>query len=373
MGRDLSQILERLERGERGLSPCPLDVPFETVCGAIPGVLSPPPSKYENSDSRVLRIALMAYEPIASSVETAVARWGNDRVAIILGTSTGGIGVTEATYFRWLNDKAWTTSYDIGRQHSFSGFVDVLADVSGIKGPRYVVSTACSSSAKSIASAQRLIDAGLIDAAIVGGVDSLCFTTVRGFHSLGVLSEVPCQPFSKARNGMNVGEAGALLLVEREGDGPRLLGVGESSDAFHMSAPDPQGGGATLAMRRALQAAKLNSSQIDHVNAHGTGTIRNDAAESKAIYEVFGGEVPVISTKSYTGHLLGAAGGMEAVFSLLAIQHNWIPKSAGADPVDPEIEIHIAKERIETPVHHVLSNSFAFGGNNISVVFGEDS
>ena len=373
LGRDLKEILSRLEKGERGFTPCPLEVPFETVCGVVPGDLPPPPAEYEAYDSRVLRIALLTYRSIAQQVEAAVSRWGADRVALIQGTSTGGIGVTESAYAQWVEEKTWNAAYDIKRQHEFSAFVDVLADLSGIAGPRYVVSTACSSSSKSIASARRLMEADLIDAAVVGGVDSLCFTTVRGFHSLGVLSESPCRPFGKDRMGINVGEAGALLLIEREGDGPSVLGVGESSDAFHMSAPDPEGGGAILAMRRALEDAGLDARQIDHVNAHGTGTVRNDSAEAKAIHEVFGAEVPVISTKGYTGHLLGAAGGTEAILSLLALENNWIPKSVGADILDPEIQICVAQEKIERPVHHVLSNSFAFGGNNISVIFGDES
>jgi 3-oxoacyl-[acyl-carrier-protein] synthase-1 len=371
LGRKLDEILAQLSRGEHGFSTCPLAVPFDTVCGVIPGALEPPASKYDAYDSRVLRITLLAYSSIAKQVQTAVRRWGASRVAVVLGTSTGGIGVTEAAFTKWEDEGVWNADFDLKRQHSFSAFVDVLADVAQIQGPRYVVSTACSSSAKSIASARRLMDADLIDAAVVGGVDSLCLTTVRGFHSLGVLSETPCRPFAKDRAGINVGEAGALMLLEREGVGPSVLGVGESSDAFHMSAPDPEGGGAKLAMRRALADAGLDASQVDHINAHGTGTVRNDSAEAKAILEVFGGNVPVISTKGYTGHLLGAAGGTEAIFCLLALENNWIPKSVGAEALDDEIKIQIAQEKIERPLHVALSNSFAFGGNNISVIFGD--
>lgn len=371
MGKGRQAIAERLARAAHGLSPCPIDVPFDTVCGAVAEPHPPPPSKYAAYDSRLLRIALMAFEDIASDVDAARRRWGDDRVGVVMATSTGGIMTTEEAYFAFKATKELGPTLDLERRHQFAAFTEVLADLSGIAGARYVVSTACSSSGKSIAAAQRLIDAGLLDAVLVGGADALCHTTVRGFHSLGVLSSKPCRPFGADRPGMNVGEGAGYLLVEREGNGPRVLGVGESSDAFHMSAPEPEGRGAKLAMERALQAAGLDPADIDHVNAHGTGTARNDTAEAKAIHALFADRVPVASTKGYTGHTLGAGGATEAVFSLIALEEGWIPVSLGADPVDPEISIRVVHERIETPVRHVLSNSFAFGGNNVSVIFGE--
>lgn len=371
MGRNVAAIADRLARGEHGLSPCPIEVPFDTVCGAVAEPHPPPPPKYKAYDSRVLRIVLMAFEEIASAVDAARRRWGDDRVGVVMATSTGGIMTTEEAYFGWKETGRLDPSHDLKRQHQFAAFTEVLADLSGVGGPRYAVSTACSSSGKSIASAQRMIAAGLVDAVLVGGADGLCHTTVRGFHSLGVLSPTPCCPFGADRPGMNVGEGAGYLLVEREGDGPRVLAVGESSDAFHMSAPDPEGRGAKLAMERALEAAGLQPEDIDHVNAHGTGTARNDTAEAKAIHALFQDRVPVVSTKGYTGHTLGAGGATEAVLSLIALEQKWIPVSLGANPVDPEIDIRVVHEKLETPVRHVLSNSFAFGGNNVSVLFGE--
>jgi 3-oxoacyl-[acyl-carrier-protein] synthase-1 len=373
MGRTTRQVAERLRRGEHGLSPCPIDVPFTTVTGAVAEPHPPPPSSFAAWDSRVLRIALMAFEEVAARVDGARRRWGDARVALVMATSTGGIMTTEDAYFGWRKTGQLDPAHDLKRKHQFAAFTEVLASLTGVTGPRYVVSTACSSSGKCIASAERLVRAGLADAVLVSGVDSLCHTTVRGFHSLGVLSPTPCRPFGADRPGMNVGEGAAFLLLEREGDGPRVLGVGESSDAFHMSAPDPEGNGARLAMERALAAAKLAPQDVDHINAHGTGTARNDTAEAKAIFALFGAEVPVVSTKGYTGHTLGAGGATEAVFSILALEEGYIPVSLGADPVDPEISIHVVHRRTERRLGRVLSNSFAFGGNNVSVLFGARS
>jgi 3-oxoacyl-[acyl-carrier-protein] synthase-1 len=194
--------------------------------------------------------------------------------------------------------------------------------------------------------------------------------TLNGFNALGALSHDPCVPFSQNRAGTNIGEGGALLLLERDSDAPLawLEGVGESSDAYHVSAPHPEGLGARLAMERALAEARCAPADIHHINAHGTGTKANDVVESKAIAELFGREVPVVSTKGYIGHTLGAAGACEAVFALLTLVHGWVPPSVGADPLDPKVEVHVPTARIDGTYRRVLSNSFAFGGNNISVL-----
>ncbi len=371
LGRTTGEIVQKLARGEHGLSRCPLDVPFETVCGTVPGPQPPPPSKYSTYDSRVLRLALMAFEEIAPAIDAARRRHGDRRIGVVLATSTGGIESTELAYFAWRKTGLFPPAHDLRKQHQFSAFADVIADLGGMGGPRYVISTACSSSGKALASAQRLLWSGWCDAVLVGGVDALCYTTVRGFHSLGVLSPVPCRPFAADRPGMNIGEGAAFLLIERDGPGPRVLGVGESSDAFHMSAPDPEGSGARMAMEQALAQAGLQPEDVDHVNAHGTGTARNDTAEAKAIHAVFGSRVPVVSTKGYTGHTLGAGGATEAVLSLIALEQGWIPASLGGNPVDPALSINVIQERTERRLRTVLSNSFAFGGNNVSVLLGE--
>lgn len=371
LGRTTSEVIDALAAGRRGLSPCPLEVPFATVTGTVPGALPPPPERFARNDSRIVRLALLGFEDLAAGVAAAIDRWGPDRVALVLGTSTGGIGETERAHVAWRETGALPEGYDYEAQHPFHVFAHVLRAHAGVEGPAYVVSTACSSSAKVLASARRLLDAGVADAVIAGGVDALCHTTVRGFHSLGVMAEGPCRPFGADRPGMNVGEGAAFMLVEREGEArATLLGVGETSDAYHMSSPDPEGAGALAAMNDALAQGGLDPSAIDHVNAHGTGTAYNDAAEAKAIYALFGDRVPVASTKGYTGHTLGACGALEAIFAIASIERGFVPASVGAHPSDPAIRLSLPEARVDRPVRHVLSNSFAFGGNNCSVLLG---
>jgi 3-oxoacyl-[acyl-carrier-protein] synthase-1 len=214
-----------------------------------------------------------------------------------------------------------------------------------------------------------LIAADLADAAIVGGIDTLCSMTLRGFFSLDSLSPGACRPFNQKRDGINIGEGGALLVLERGGDAIALLeAVGESSDAYHISAPHPDGVGARLAMQRALQQAGVAPEQVDYVNAHGTGTRLNDSAEAKAIGSLLGRELPVVSTKGYTGHMLGAAGASEAVITLLSLSGGFVPASLGADPIDESIQLNIPLTRVHGQYRRGLSNSFAFGGNNVSVL-----
>jgi 3-oxoacyl-[acyl-carrier-protein] synthase-1 len=261
--------------------------------------------------------------------------------------------------------------FQFAKQHPFHLVGEAVRALADVSGPAYSVSTACSSSAKAFGSAQRLIASGVCDAVIVGGVDSLCETTLRGFHALSVLSPVSCRPFAVDRQGINIGEGGAFALVERCGEGPAvLLGVGESADAYHMSSPDPEGRGALAAMEGALRRAGLTSSDVDYVNAHGTGTAKNDAAEAIAIAALLGNEVPVASTKGYTGHLLGAGGATEAAFAVASIERGFVPASVGSTPLDPAITIRVLHERVDRRVRAAISNSFAFGGSNASVVFG---
>jgi 3-oxoacyl-[acyl-carrier-protein] synthase I len=371
LGTDAARILEALRAGRSGLVPCPLELPFETACGALPAELDPLPPELRAHESRLCRIALLALEGTLPAVAAAVRRHGRDRVAIVVGTSTGGILETERAFTSHAEGRGLPPEFDFDRQHSFHGLLEVLRSVTGADGPGYVISTACSSSGKVFAAGRRLLLAGLADAVLVGGVDTLCQTTLRGFGSLQALSPRPCRPFHAARDGTSIGEGGAFALLAREGDGPiRLLGVGESSDAFHMSHPHPEGLGARLAMEEALAQAGLPASRVDHVNAHGTGTPANDLPEARAISAVLGDAVPVASTKGYTGHLLGAAGATEAVLSALSILHGFIPESLGAQPVDPGVTISICRAGSTRPVRTVLSNSFAFGGSNVSLLLG---
>lgn len=356
----------------------PFEVPFEAVTGTVPGPLPPLPEDLRGYDSRTARLAQMGLREVEDPVRASVARWGAHRVALVLGTSTGGIDTTEKVFFEWHErgcpqPPTLPSDFSYPTQHPFHAFLDATAILAGIAGPRWVVSTACSSSAKVFSSARRLIELDLADAVLVGGVDGLCNTTVRGFNSLGVMSSEPCRPFGADRPGMNVGEAGAFLLLEREvapGQAPMawLRGVGETSDAYHMSSPEPEGRGALEAMKIALAEGGVEPAQVGYVNAHGTGTKYNDAAESKAIEALFGRETPVVSTKAYTGHTLGACGAVEAIFAIEALRGGWIPAAIGAHPIDPEIHVHLPESVLERELQFVISNAFAFGGNNASLL-----
>ena len=371
LGTDTGRVLEGLRAGRSALVPCALDIPFPTACGALPAELPPLPPALRAYESRLCRIALLALDEMRAAVADAVRRRGPDRVAIVAGTSTGGILETERAYGEHLRDGRLPAWFDFERKHTLHALLHVLRAATGADGPAHVVSTACSSSGKVFGTAQRLLSAGLADAVLVGGVDTLCETTLRGFGSLQALSATPCRPFSAARDGLSIGEGGAFALLERDGEGPvRLLGVGESSDAYHMSHPHPEGLGARLAMEQALAQAGLDASAVDHVNAHGTATPANDVSEARAISAVVGDAVPVVSTKGHTGHLLGAAGATEAVIAALCIVHGLLPASLRADPVDSEVTVSICRAASERRIRTVLSNSFAFGGNNVSVLLG---
>jgi 3-oxoacyl-[acyl-carrier-protein] synthase I len=371
LGSSTKAVLGALREGRSGIGSCPLDLPFAAPCGAMPDPLPSLPGSLGAHDSRTARLALIPLEEILPAVNAAIARCGADRVALILGTTTAGLARTEDAYHGLADTGCLPSDYDLYRQHSFGGLMEVVRRVTSIGGPTYVVSTACSASAKALGSAARLLDVGAADAVLVGGVDGLCQTTLRGFYSLQILSSEPCRPFSSDRNGINIGEGAAYLLLERSGYSPvRLLGVGESSDGYHMSAPHPEGQGALAAMTEALEQAGLDPDDIDHINAHSPGTRLNDQSEARAISSLFGARVPVASTKAYTGHMLGAGGATEAIFALAAVEQGWIPASLGAEPVDPALGIQIATVGRSITCDVAMSNSFAFGGNNVSVVFG---
>lgn len=374
LGRSTEAVFASLRAGVRGLGPSPVPVPFDAVVGAIPGELPSLPPDRRVFDCRQARIGRMAFSQLAPAVHRAVDRWGPDRIAVILGTSTGGIEQTESAYQAWRSEGRLPEGYDLHCQHDFEALAEYLARTAGIGGPCYVVSTACSSAGKVAASAARLIAAGVVDAALVGGVDSLTRKTLCGFHSLGILSPEPCRPFCAERAGINIGEGAALFLLEREGDSPvSLLGVGESADAYRMSSPEPSGRGAREAMARALDQAGLAPGEVDYVNAHGTATKLNDVAEAAAIASLFGDKVPVASTKGATGHLLGAAGATGIVFAIDAIRTGFLPPTLGAEPLDPAVRIDVLTAPRNRPVRRALCNAFAFGGSNVSVLLGDAS
>jgi len=259
-------------------------------------------------------------------------------------------------------------------QNTFS-VADFTRRYFGLTGPAVTVSSACSSSAKVFASARRMMAAGVIDAALVGGVDSLCLTTLYGFNSLGLVSEQACRPFDAQRDGISIGEAAAFALLERtpgnlDAESVLLLGLGESSDAYHMSSPHPDGLGARMAMQDALTMAGLNADEIGYIHLHGTATQSNDVVESKAVHAVFGPGTPCSSTKAATGHTLGAAGGVGAIICALSLQHGLVPAGLNVQHLDPALDLDYVLENRHQHVARVLSNSFGFGGTNCSLLFG---
>ena len=316
-----------------------------------------------------------AYLQIQDAVQQAIERHGAARVAIVVGTSTSGIGEAEQAMAHFQRQRQWPDGFhyvqqEIGAPSRF------LAAESSARGPAWTISTACSSSAKAMASAARLLRAGLVDAVVTGGADSLCGFTVRGFMALESVSAERCNPFSVHRHGINIGEGAALFLMTRAPGPVRLAGWGETSDAHHISAPEPQGIGAIEAIHLALARAGLSPAQIDYVNLHGTATPQNDAMESRAVTAVLGGAVPVSSTKPLTGHTLGAAGAIEAGLCWLAMTDNpgrrlpphwW---DGVADPELPPLAFVAPGATANAPLRHVLSQSFAFGGSNAVLVFG---
>ncbi|HEX7928249.1 MAG TPA: beta-ketoacyl-[acyl-carrier-protein] synthase family protein [bacterium] len=327
-------------------------------------------------DCRNNRLAVMALQPdgFEAAARAAVQRYGGDRVGVFIGTSTSGIRETEIAYQERPNESApLRDGLRFPQTHGLFSVVGLLQALLGASGPSLAISTACSSSAKVFASAQRAMAAGLCDAAIVGGVDTLCLTTLYGFHSLELVSSHPCRPWDASRDGINIGEAGGFALLERApvGNGVvHLLGYGESSDAHHMTAPHPQGLGALRAMEDALARGDIAAERVDYVNLHGTATPTNDAAEDHAVTKLFGTGVPCSSTKGWTGHTLGAAGIVEALITLLAIEHGYLPGTLNLERRDPALRAGVLQHGHAGNVRVALSNSFGFGGNNCSLLFG---
>jgi 3-oxoacyl-[acyl-carrier-protein] synthase-1 len=326
---------------------------------------------YDCRNNRLAELALRA-DGFGAAVRTAAARWGAARVGVFLGTSTAGILQTEVAYrHRDAATGALPDNLHYGETHNTYSVARYVRAALGLAGPAYVVSTACSSSAKVYAAAERMLRLGLVDAAVVGGVDSLCMTTLHGFKALELTSGEICRPWDTTRSGLSIGEAAAFALLERDGAAMGwLLGAGESSDGHHMSSPHPEGAGAALAMRAALAQAGLQPEAVDYLNLHGTGTPGNDAAEDQAVCAVFGTGLPCSSTKGYTGHTLGAAGGVEASIALLALQHGLAPPSLNLQQQDPALHAGLLREPLQRPLRVVASNSFGFGGSNASLVFG---
>lgn len=357
-----------LRRNDFGKAP--LDTWIGRVDGledaALPQALAP----WECRNNRLAWLALQQ-DGLIDAVEGLKRRYGPDRIAVVLGTSTASIGATEEAYER-LEDGRFPADLDrprIHTPHSLGGFVQEALQLGG---PCVTVATACSSSAKVFAQASRLIDAGLADAALVGGVDTLCGSVLFGFNSLELVSAQPCRPFDAARNGLSLGEAGGFAVLERTAGGEsglQLRGYGESSDAHHMSAPHPEGLGAHLAMRDALARAGIAADDVGYLNLHGTATPANDTIEARAVAALFPPALHASSTKGWTGHTLGAAGIVESVFALLALENAMLPGILNSEKPDPDNGPQIRFENASRAIRYAMNNSFGFGGNNCSLVF----
>jgi len=381
IGRGLAATLESLRSARGGLTRCAFEtVVLDTWIGEVPGVDATrlPGSLVGEFDCRNNRLAWLGLtaDGFAEVVERSAARYGRKRIGVFLGTSTSGILETELAYRkRDPVSGALPAEFRYRGAHNTFSLASFARQALRLEGPAAVISSACSSSAKAFASAQRAIQAGVIDAALVGGVDSLCLTTLYGFHSLQLVARTPCRPFDAGREGISIGEAAAFAFIERapsslDAGAVLLRGSGESSDAYHMSSPPPDGRGARKAMELALESAHLSAAEIGYINFHGTGTASNDAAEARAVAEVLGGEVPGSSTKGATGHTLGAAGALEAVICALALQNGLMPAGINTSQLDPTLPVRYLLENRSTPLKYVMSNSFGFGGSNCSLILG---
>lgn len=348
-------------------------LPVGMITGALPDIALLD-IKWRSRNNQIL---LAAFEQIRDQFDVLVQHVPKHRIGIVLGSSTSGIAGGEVAISALQASGKLPASYHY-KQQEIGAPSEFLAAYLGVNGPAQTISTACSSGAKALASAKRLIEAGVCDSVLCGGVDSLCRLTVNGFMALDSISDSACKPFKVQRNGINIGEGACLFIMSREPGTISLCGVGETSDAYHISAPEPQGSGARQAMLDALQTAKLEPEDIQYINLHGTATLQNDQMESFAVNSVFGERIRCSSTKALTGHTLGAAGALEAGFCWLTLNQSsdrvLLPPQMGEGDIDPElkqISLVNKNEIFNAPLRHVLSNSFAFGGNNVSLVLGK--
>jgi 3-oxoacyl-[acyl-carrier-protein] synthase I len=376
LGSTPAVIRERmLELGESSVSLTSAyspgrELPLGWVANELPSVESLPIS----ARSRNNRLALAALAQIRPAIDSAIERYGRHRIGVVIGTSTSGIAEAETALREYSAAGALPETFHYS-QIELNSPAALLAATLGTAGPIYVHSNACASSTVALASGVRLIRMGICDAVVAGGVDTLCAFTVAGFSALESISSTRCNPLSRNRNGINIGEGAALFLMTKEPATVAVRGWGESSDGYHMSAPDPDGKGARLAIERALKCARITGSDIDYINLHGTATVQNDAMEARVVDALFGPNVQVSSTKPLTGHALGAAGAIEAGLCWIAMQddnprgklppHLW---DGAADPSLPELNIVKRGNSLGRPLRRALSNSFAFGGANAALV-----
>ncbi len=357
------------------------DAPLPTWIGRVVGIEDAPlPSALSRWECRNNRLAWLAlqHDGVQDALRVAIARHGADRIAVVIGTSTSSIGATEDAYARLVTDADGGTHFpeDLARPivHTPHSLGDFVQHATGLRGPCITVATACSSSAKVFAQAARMIQSGLVDAALVGGVDTLCGSVLFGFNALGLVSTEPCRPFDAGRDGLSLGEAGGFALLERAEAGEtglQLRGYGESSDAHHMSAPHPEGVGATLAMRAALARGGIDADAVGYLSLHGTSTPANDAVEARAVAGLFPDTLHASSTKGWTGHTLGAAGIVESVFALLALEHGLLPGILNSTVRDAACGPQIRFDNVQREIDYAMNNAFGFGGNNCALLFGK--
>ncbi|MDE1906629.1 MAG: beta-ketoacyl-ACP synthase [Rhodospirillales bacterium] len=377
LGDGLDATWNALREGRSALAPCEFEeLPIDAWVGEVQGLDTSLPADFSVFDCRNNRLAehALAADGFEHKVARAIATYGARRVGLFTGTSTSGILTTERAY----QAGALPDDFAYAETHNTYALGRFLRARLGLEGPSFTLSTACAATAKLFAVASRMIEAGLCDAAVVGGADSFCGITLFGFHALGVMAQGPCRPFDAARNGISIGEAAGFALLERAPEAPEpdallLLGTGESSDAYHMSSPDPEGTGAAFAMRQALADAGLTPEAIDYINLHGTATLVGDAAEDKAVTSLFGPGTSRSSAKGFTGHTLGAAGMVGAAVAALAIRHGFLPGSPHTERLDPAFASgHVLAGR-HAAVQHVMCNAFGFGGVNCSFILGRNA
>jgi 3-oxoacyl-[acyl-carrier-protein] synthase-1 len=374
-GPGKSALRDSLREGRTGLrandfGPRPLPTCIGRVAGIEESALPVSLSAFECRNNRLAWMGLQQ-DGFSDAVLAACARYGADRVGLILGTSTSSIGATEEAYARLTPEGQFPADLRRANVHTPHSTGEFVQRALGLANVAMTVATACSSSAKAFAQGARLLRSGVADAVVVGGVDSLCGSVLFGFNSLALVSPEFCRPFDVARRGINLGEAAAFALLERQGSGPVLAGFGESSDAHHMSSPHPTGLGAQLAIEQALDMAALQAQDIDYVNLHGTASLKNDEIEAQVLARMFPARTHASSTKGWTGHTLGAAGALEAVVSLLSLESGYLPGTLNSGALDPACGPQVRLHGAAGGARHVMSNSFGFGGSNCVLVFSE--
>ena len=382
LGRGVGKTTQALRKRQTGLRPCNFEnVEIDTYIGRVKGIEDILiPTGLEQFDCRNNRLAFLGLQQDAfheSVVETS-RKYGATRIAVIVGTSTSGILEAEHAYQqRDHHSQTLPSSYYAKAQYTQCMFsaADFVRQVLKLEGPAMVISTACSSSAKVFASASRFIEMGICDAAVVGGIDSLCLNTLYGFSSLDLVSPMPCRPCDADRDGLTLGEGSGFVLLEKvdkktPSGSIALLGYGESCDGYHMSHPHPAGEGAILAMRQSLSRANVRPQDINYIKLHGTATKTNDSIEDRAIHSIFGSIPPCSSVKGWIGHTLGAAGAIEIVILALCLANDLLPGTLNTTVIDPTFKSQILLQNRSESINLAIGNFFGFGGNNSSLLLG---